>query len=908
MHLPPPPHITPSDTNLIPRREFVREHHTPSSFAILALAGSCQIRLYSFPSPVIAAVRRLLDKTRKVIGHREDVLKNYVELAIDGKPWSNPKSIPTERTLNDIIAVLLQHGFDFLSTLDYGREQDDRIIMAFSKPIVATALPPTHGSPVPVRDSSGSSSIPLPGSSVLVKVPFALSFPNATTLRVISPPLASTPAILQTVRGSWPRGVVSEKKVGANSYEFKLKGYRWFQEDTFATDSLGYILTLLGSLDGFGFKLMASLSVANRSRAKDLWIFTGVSDITQLDTPPSSNASDSRAEFRPVASPEPRQRKRSNSLPSDTRSPLAGLTIPELGHTTGHVRAATSPTPHGHSDGNPHTAAVLRKPAPRAQLPVSVASSNVSNDDVSLAAGLSPRRRSEELIRAPMLSDVGSAVNMTGIGAHHVLSPSHYPPRDAPPRTPLQPPDDPTPTIFYATPPRDHNPYFPPTPAPAVAAVPISAAPLPSSSPPRSPPLNKPPPENLEALVGHPPLYNPGVNMPSPTDDTMTPPLLSPDAFRDSAFSTGSVQTKEIPITWTGPHEDPSTDPPSKPGRMSPVLPGGWRTPIKETVPEEPADADNAFAHVRPSLDSLRPRPHDMTPEYREVNVAIAVRHSPDAERKSEAIVMGDTTQYPKTAQPENDRLASPVHATTGTSEHKIPSGEGWVLVSVSPSSPSSPSTKDPHSDGGKVPPHLSPHSDGRSHPYESRAKDTPAKADVGGARIVHEGQSQASNSRDVGDSDTGGTSPSTSRQDTHSNSSSKATASSAPHGRENPTGSLSPTAKAIVIMDALEEKRKAGKILSSDDDTASTSSPSGLRRIFSQSSRDKDKSKSSARSRKMSGGVKKSKTFEQEEEEREKARLEAEEGSRKRNGLRERWRRLGVPEVSKSERRMSVD
>lgn len=45
-------------------------------------------------------------------------------------------------------------------------------------------------------------------------------------MRVISPPRDYTPAILQAVRGSWPRGVVSEKKVGDSAYEFKLRGYR----------------------------------------------------------------------------------------------------------------------------------------------------------------------------------------------------------------------------------------------------------------------------------------------------------------------------------------------------------------------------------------------------------------------------------------------------------------------------------------------------------------------------------------------------------------------------------------------------------------------------------------------------------------------------------------------------------
>jgi hypothetical protein len=44
-------------------------------------------------------------------------------------------------------------------------------------------------------------------------------------MRVISPPLHLTPAILQACRGAWPRGVISEKTVYGNSYEFKLKGY-----------------------------------------------------------------------------------------------------------------------------------------------------------------------------------------------------------------------------------------------------------------------------------------------------------------------------------------------------------------------------------------------------------------------------------------------------------------------------------------------------------------------------------------------------------------------------------------------------------------------------------------------------------------------------------------------------------
>jgi hypothetical protein len=226
------PAVAPSDSSLIPRREFLKHARTPSSFAVVTLSGASQIRLFGFPTPVSAALRILLDRTRVVIDHKEDLLHNYVQFAVDGKPWNNPKSLPSEKLVLDVIGVLLHQGFEFRSTFDYGREQDDRIMMAFSRPVSPTTQSPLvspNSSPamhaMPYRSSQGSSSSPshTPG---LVKHPFAISFPNATTLRVISPPLASTPAILQSVRGSWPRGVVSEHKIAPDSYEFRLKGYK----------------------------------------------------------------------------------------------------------------------------------------------------------------------------------------------------------------------------------------------------------------------------------------------------------------------------------------------------------------------------------------------------------------------------------------------------------------------------------------------------------------------------------------------------------------------------------------------------------------------------------------------------------------------------------------------------------
>lgn len=186
-----------------PRPEFIKEPpHTRHTFSLLALASSNCIRLYSFPLHIISAFRRSLGEN--AVAFREDVINNFCEFALESKPWSSPKSIATEALFLEILAVIYQHGYSFLSAINYGKEHDESLALAFS-----------------ISESSLSQSTSLlpsasPEASSLERVktnPFAISFVSATLLRVISPPLHSTPAILQAVRGSWPRGVVSEKKV-----------------------------------------------------------------------------------------------------------------------------------------------------------------------------------------------------------------------------------------------------------------------------------------------------------------------------------------------------------------------------------------------------------------------------------------------------------------------------------------------------------------------------------------------------------------------------------------------------------------------------------------------------------------------------------------------------------------------
>jgi hypothetical protein len=201
------------EPSFTPRKEFLRiPIPTPDSFALLALSSANCIRLYSFPASVVDALRHLF-QVSIILSSKEDLLQGLHEFTLDGKPWANPKAVSTEKLLLDILSIIYRCGYNYLSSIDYGRESDDRLAMVFSTPGIPPN-PQTANSPA------------LNDNQRVQRVPFALSFLSATLMRVIAPPLHLTPAILQAVRASCPRGVVSEKKVGDNSFEFKLKGYK----------------------------------------------------------------------------------------------------------------------------------------------------------------------------------------------------------------------------------------------------------------------------------------------------------------------------------------------------------------------------------------------------------------------------------------------------------------------------------------------------------------------------------------------------------------------------------------------------------------------------------------------------------------------------------------------------------
>ncbi|KIJ68265.1 hypothetical protein HYDPIDRAFT_24561 [Hydnomerulius pinastri MD-312] len=715
------------DSGFVPRKEFIRDQRTTSDFSLLAISGSSFIRLYSFPLEVIADLRRLFDHFYLNAGFREDAAQKLCEFHLNGKPWASPKSPRTERILLDILAVIYKHSYSILSTIDYGRERDDRLAISFSR-LSAPPLPIPHS---PVPGGSGSNLSHGTGSRHERKMPFAISFISSTVMRVIYPPLNSTPAILQAVRGSWPRGVVSEKKVGDAAYEFKLKGYSWFNEDTFATDSLHQILSLLTSLDGHACTMVTSLSICGRSRVKDLWVFTGPGSAETYDqywpeSPISQSGSmlDVRRSNR-ASTPDPGSNPEAGVIPSSLHRRVATapqhllppLQSPPAPH---HVRAATEtngfPTPFSTTLPLSSPRAVpgngMRKPAPRAQVPVSVDFDAQDDDE-------------HDRYRTSLPSAVASSCeNMTGIGTlnrNKFTSNLIY---TATPGAAAELDHDDEETVH--SPPERHRSRSP-SPQRRVSAL------RPVSTRSKTPPL----------LTSHPrdprtpsPPANGSVMSTSQTQDLLTlgehPPLLSPGMFRirDSAFSSNSVDTTgsyDVPIRWTGlgrpegienieEEQEVFTEEPKPHHPSPPILPGGWAVPPEEEVPEANTSQTDENT-VRPEHGRHPDRSlHDV-----DARVASPELIHDGAVRKSEAGMIG-VIPPPRSPPPplpmpsreslgkskgsSNDPPASPTK--TGS---RNGSGSGWVLVNVEHANvhSSSPlgSPTIPHQDHGRKASHL---------------------------------------------------------------------------------------------------------------------------------------------------------------------------------------------------------
>jgi len=604
-----------------------------------------------------------------------------------------------------------------------------------------------------------------------------------------------------------------------------------FQEDTFPTDSLRHILSLVGTLDGFGFTLLTSLSLHNnRSRSKDLWIFTGLS---QTPSPESQSSSPlgSRTELQVPSSDRARERRRSHQAPAHSATATKGPS-----HTRAATESSISPLSQYLSTPGPISSksGVVRKPAPRAQLPVSVAHSNASN--FNLHDGEIPPARSapSEELRLELQSSVGSAVDMTGIGTQKYGR-------------------EPDVTLYQQAPSKVYSvsPGFTRHYPSMSASIMKASQPSESLQGVQTPLRTETPSPTREATTStlhrsrHPPV--------KATPQPVTP-LLSPGAFRDSAISSNTSQTVDIPSTWhgAGRARTPSGSGARNRDPKENVLPGAWvpaSAEAKESkVTGDYFDESNAHSHaLRPPLDR---------PEEQEVKVSVPELVHP----KHRLPRSGEATLVSEPSRADIDRTKGTDHSPSTKStldkrdndSHKAPT-EGWVLVSYGqPSTTSASQAPKPTSQPRlrrkqSYPPTTSQKEKPplvRS-PYSTDARGAPTSSPVGNGH-----------------------------KKTPSNT--------------NPS-SMSAAAKAIVIIDAMQAKRKA---------TSGDAPQSSFRKFFSLSRPDSPKSpsKESKVASSLSSGRGKGKM------------AESEDSLKKREGTRERWHVRRASEAAKGDRRMSVE
>ena len=462
-----------------------------------------------------------------------------------------------------------------------------------------------------------------------------------------------------------------------------------FQQDTFATDSLRHILALLTSLDSHSFSLLTSLSLTNRSRVKDLWIFTGLApehslpaEIAEPDTAVSNIIRlPLQTEATHPIDDVPQQHTR-----FATMEPTAHLPSPQ------HSRATTDgPQRPQHSilSPLPH---LLRKPAPRAQVPVSVL------QDSSIL-------EQHQILHAHMPSTICTEIeNMTGVGTVGLKSVSS-PPTTPPPKVGKQ--------VAHRRSGSDK----------------VVTPPFLTSTPPKQTPQ---PNAKKEKLV-------------PTTNDLSSPPLLGMNALRDSAFSLNPT----TPTSLAGSYKkDLKLEQESKlnPSYSSSgtMFPGGCQlTPVDQKVEEETGISTSVSEEKRAAS----------TPIHENVcHIEAPAIIAPDMSlRKSEAALIGmiaSTSHAPPISQDDKARKPSQNSLSSG--------GQGWVLVNVEGSSPV-------RSGFGSEPAGPSDATLLRPHESESKRPNSPLSTSV-----------------------------------------------SVPNTPKSPVlEQPSPAAKAIVIMDAMDSKKK---------------------------------------------------------------------------------------------------
>jgi hypothetical protein len=581
-------------------------------------------------------------------------------------------------------------------------------------------------------------------------------------------------------------------------------------------------------LDGFGFTLLTSLSLNGRSRSKDLWIFTGIIPLgSQPHTPPGS-----RTDPQADSSDRVHEPRRNHLAPTNSLS--ANNLLPR---TRGATESSFSAHPnHSSVSGlTSHKSGVVRKPAPRAQLPVSVAHSS-SNDNAHDAELPNIHPAPTEELRLELQSSVGSAVDMTGVGTQKFS-------RTGEPDIGLY---QQAPFKSYHMTPGVTSQYFSNLSASVMKASQLGESPQGIQSLERATRRTETPSNKRETVP------SPVVPQPRPSTakvnphGTPIPPLLGPGAFRDSSLSSNTGQTVDLPNAWTGvPRENGHSSSTARArDPQENVLPGGWLPSANKESKGSGDYADELNAHLRKSTS-----PYKLMPEEQEVKASVPELVHPRHRlpKSGSATIVAEAPRADINRAVDADHPPPPSKSTRDKNGHDQPKAptEGWVLVSVGqPGMTNAQLASKPSSQAGLQ----------RKKSYPPTASQNPSLPQ----------SPYSTSSRGAGSSVGSG----------------HKTALSNP----NPS-SMSAAAKVIVAVDAVEAKRRA---------TTADSSQSAFRKFFSF--RPRSPTRSPERGLPLSTGGNRSKLVEKEDD------------SRKREGGRERWRVKGMPEVTKSDQRVSVD
>ncbi|CAE6415808.1 unnamed protein product [Rhizoctonia solani] len=473
-----------------PRSEFVRTEATPQSYVLAALNGADTLRCHNLSRSTLSSLKEAFGNETRLYGEAND--GQVAEFVFRNSPWS-AKSVRSETLIVQLFTTLLAHQYTFVTTIDYGRQYLDKLSLAFTR----AASPNGRLAPDSV---------------------FALSFVTPTVLRVLHAPLHCTPAILQSVRNAWPRGVKDERKLGNGCWEFRLKGFGYFSAEKSDEALVPHVFALLRTFDTHAFKLVAGVPIGGRSRNKDLWIFTAPG--TSL--PPSHH---SPSPYQPTLESET-----AYSPGPFTASPTVGTSghakfatdEPERGPpvAAGHARSASTPAPAT----PPH-----RKPIPPMAMPVPaitkptppIANPPMTMPVPSLASKPSPQSKPVPVpvpIPPKRNSSLLRKFRASGVGRTPSGRFKHPPP---------------PPTITQPGHARSGS---------LASGEIIYETPLPNQQP--LPPngfVPPPPPPPIPEQVGMVPSAN-----------RTNEELLPGGAFRDSAFSISTDASQDVDVLWTG--------------------------------------------------------------------------------------------------------------------------------------------------------------------------------------------------------------------------------------------------------------------------------------------------------------------------------------------------------------------